>query len=400
MLLRFSGLRRLRLGLGSWQSSYLPVDGANSVRYRIEPNKTQVIALSEMLSDFCELYNCALEHRIAAYRKGVSICCNDQIKALPVIRRDLPHQGRWSSTAQQQVLRKLDKSFKAFFQRIRSGEKAGFPRFRASARYHAADFRISDGMRLLKSGKLAFLGIPGEIKVRWHRSLPSKPRSAIISRSGSKWHIIFHVEVACENRAGSKSIALDMGLTTLAALSNGDLIARNAVTARHARALRVKQRALARCKRGSARRRKAREAVTKLHTRIGNQRRDYLHKVSAVLVARYGAIAIEKLNVKGLASGFLAKSVNDASWGQLISMLRYKAEKAGVMLIEVDPRGTSQTCPQCGAVAKKTLAIRMHRCDCGCTLDRDVAAAKVIHSKAFGLPPEVGGGSLSQRVSA
>lgn len=98
-----------------------------SYRYRIYPNKTQGALLSEMLADFCGLYNCALEHRIKAYEKGVSIRCNDQITSLPTIRKDLPHMGRWSCTAQQQVLRKLDKTFKAFFSRCKRGQTPGFP---------------------------------------------------------------------------------------------------------------------------------------------------------------------------------------------------------------------------------------------------------------------------------
>jgi putative transposase len=371
-----------------------------SYRYRIEPTKAQAIALSDMLGDFCQLYNAALEHRITAYKRGVSIKCNDQIVTLPEIRRDLPHQGRWSATAQQQVLRKLDKSYKAFFGRVKRGATAGFPRFRARDRYHAADFRVGDGMTIRKSRKLGFVGVPGEIKVRWHRELPSKPASAILSRNGGKWYIIFHVEVATVNRAGPDSVGIDVGLTTLAALSAGEPVKRSGITKRNARNLRIKQRALSRCKRGSKGRRKAKAAVTKLQAHIGGARRDYLHKVSSDLVARFGRIAIEKLNVKGLAGGMLAKSVHDASWGSLIAMLRYKAEKAGVELIEVNPRGTSQTCPECQAVAKKTLATRVHRCSCGCTMDRDVAAATVIHQRAFGSAPGVGVGSLGWPVAA
>ena len=90
-------------------------------------------------------------------------------------------------------------------------------------------------------------------------------------------------------------------------------------------------------------------------------------------------IAVEKLNIKGLAGGMLAKEVHDVSWGRLVQMLRYKAARAGGELIEVDPRYTSQTCPECGIIKKKELSERVHRCrPCGCVLDRDVAAARVI----------------------
>ena len=91
--------------------------------------------------------------------------------------------------------------------------------------------------------------------------------------------------------------------------------------------------------------------------------------------------------MQGLARTMLAKAIHNAAWGQLISMLDYKAAKAGGQVIKIDPRGTSQTCPECGTIKPKTLAERMHRCACGCTLDRDVAAAQVVHLRAFGFGP-------------
>jgi putative transposase len=371
-----------------------------SYRYRLYPNRAQDAALGDMLGDFCELYNCALDHRISAYAKGVVIRYNEQAAALPRIRRELPHQGRWSATAQQQVLRRLDKSYAAFFGRMKRGAKAGFPRFRARARYHAANFRVGDGMTLRKSGKLGFVGVPGEVKVKWHRALPSVPKSAILSRNAGKWFIILHVDVAPVERASLDSVGIDMGLTSLVAFSTGETVARPNITKRNARKLRLVQRTLARCKRRSKSRRKRKAAVAKLQAHISNARRDNLHKLSAGIVARFGRIAVEDLNIKGLAAGMLAKPVSDAAWSMLTNMLAYKAERAGCKLVKVDPRGTSQTCPECGAVAKKTLAERMHSCACGCTLDRDVAAAIMVHHRAFGLPHGACGGASSQRVAA
>ena len=371
-----------------------------SYKYRIEPNRTQAALLSEMLGDFCQLYNAALEHRILAYQKGVSIRCNDQINSLPVIRRDLPHQGQWSAAAQQQVMRKLDRSFKAFFARIKRGEKPGFPRFRARDRYHAADFRVGDGLTIRKSGKLGFVGVPGEIKVRWHRELLSKPKSAIISRNAGKWYIVFHVEVTEVERASPDSVGIDFGLTSLVALSTGETEPRPNWTKHSARELRKRQRAIARCKRGSNVCRKRVAVAAKFQARVAAKRRDMCHKLSRDLVNRFGRIAIEDLNIKGLVRGMLAKHVHDAAWAQIAQMLDYKAASAGVEIVRVDPRGTSQTCPECGTVAVKTLAEREHRCECGCVLDRDVAAAMVVHFRAFGFWPGTGLESLSESVAA
>ena len=147
-------------------------------------------------------------------------------------------------------------------------------------------------------------------------------------------------------------------------------------------------------------RRKRVAAAAKFQAHVAAKRRDFCHKLTRGLVDRFGRIAIENLNIKGLARGMHAKHVHDAAWAQIAAMLRYKAEKAGGVCVEVDPRGTSQTCPECGIIAAKTLATREHRCECGCFLDRDVAAAKIVHLRAFGFAPGAGDGSLSERVAA
>lgn len=153
----------------------------------------------------------------------------------------------------------------------------------------------------------------------------------------------------------------------------------------------------ARCRKGSNRRRKIRARLAVAHDAVRRQRETHLHQVSAGLVRRFGQIAIEKLNVKGLAKSILARDVNDASWGRLISMLRYKAERAGSVLIEVDPRGTSQTCPDCGQIKAKELSERVHKCDCGCVMDRDVAAAKIIEMRAVRGPLDANVGGYVMR---
>lgn len=372
-----------------------------SYKYRVYPNRTQAAALGEMLADFCQLYNAALEQRIAAYqRRGISLRYKNQAAELKAARAAHEGLARWSYSAEQQVLRKLEKTFAAFFGRIQRGAKPGFPRFRARNRYHAADFRVGDGLTLRKSGRIGIVGVSGEVKVRWHRSLPNEPKSAILTRQCGKWYVVCHVEVEPQEHAGPDSVGIDFGLTSLVALSNGETVARPGWTKRAAKGLRRRQRAVARCKRGSNVRRKRVAAAAKFQRHVAVKRRDFCHKITRDLVNRYGRIAVENLNIKGLAAGRLAKPVHDAAWAQLTAMLRYKAASASCEFVEVDPRGTSQTCPECGTIKPKTLATREHSCDCGCVLDRDVAAAMVVHFRAFGFWPGAGLGTPSERVAA
>ena len=118
------------------------------------------------------------------------------------------------------------------------------------------EFRVGDGLTIRKNGRLGFVGVPGDIKVRWHRKLPSKPSSAILTRQAGKWSIVFHVAVDVVERAGPDSVGIDFGLTSLIALSNGETEKRPNWTKRAAKELRRRQRAVARCKRGSNTRKK------------------------------------------------------------------------------------------------------------------------------------------------
>ena len=165
-----------------------------SYKYRIYPNKKQSAALGAMLADFCMLYNACLEQRITAYERcKISLRYKDQAAELKAVRIAEPDLARWSFSAEQQVLRKLAKTFAAFFGRLKRGAQAGFPRFRSRHRYHAADFRVGDGLTLRKSGKIGFVGVPGEIKrsrrragqrrIRWHRRGTDDARCALDRRN-------------------------------------------------------------------------------------------------------------------------------------------------------------------------------------------------------------------------
>jgi putative transposase len=375
-----------------------------SYRFRLFTTSAQEAALTEMLGAFADLYNAGLQQRIEAYqRRGVSLRYGNQAAELKAVRAADERLAGYSFSAEQQVLRRLDKAFSAFFGRIKRGAKPGFPRFRAKARFDSAELRVGDGLTIRKSRKIGIVGIPGEIKVRWHREFPAgaKLGAVVISRKTGKWFACFQIELpdAEPMKRPFAPIGIDLGLTSLVALSTGETVPTPQCTKNAAKALRKAQRAVARKKRHSRRQRKAKLRVARLHARVANQRRDFSHKLSRSLVNRFSHIAMENLNIKGLAAGMLAKSVHNAAWNQLVQMISYKAACAGGTVKLVDPRGTSQTCPECGTIKRKTLAIREHRCDCGCILDRDVAAARIVLMRA-NFPDGTSGQAPSQRIAA
>lgn len=367
-------------------------------KFRIRPSKTQAEAMNDMLGDFCALYNACLEQRIDAYRRrGISLRYLNQAAELKAVREAGLGLERWSFAATQQVLRRLDKTFNAFFKR-----GAGFPRFRSRARFESVDMRVGDGLTMRKSGRLGIIGVPGEIKVRWHRDLPAGARlaHAILSRKAGKWFVCLQAEFEADAvESAGPPVGIDLGLNSLIATSDGEAITAPRFARKAAASIKRHQRALARCRRGSNRRGKAKARLATVVARVTNQRRDFAHKLSRSLVERYGLIAFEELNLTGLKRGMLARSVHDAAWSQLVQFTTYKAEGAGRSVVLVDPRGTSQTCPECGTIKPKRLSERVHRCECGCVLDRDVAAAKVVLQRAIS-GPGAGLRTPSQRIAA
>lgn len=350
-----------------------------SYKYRLLPTRAQHRALERILEDQRQLYNAALQERIDCYRKTrKGLTYIDQCKSVVQWRSEDLCAAGIPANLQRWTLKRIDDAYKAFFRRLKAHNgKVGFPRFRGKGRFNSFGFAEFSGIRF-DGRRIRFNGLSGGLRVHVHRGLPEgKPLSCTFTRDGKDWSACFQMRVPCaEKRQPVRSIGIDVGLTSLATLSDGTAIPNPRHAKRAERELRRRQRALARCKRGSNRRKKVRAQAARLHRKVADTRATHLHQVSADLISRFDLIAVEKLNVKGLAGSMLARSVHDASWGRFRQMLAYKAEWAGCELIEVDPRNTSQACSGCGVIVPKTLAHRRHYCPhCGTDLDRDHNAA-------------------------
>jgi putative transposase len=346
-------------------------------RYRLLPLKSQHRALEQLCAEQRELYNAALEERIDCYRKtGKTRTYIDQCKELTQCRRGLPSMHELPVNLQRWTLKRLDDAFQGFFRRLKArSAKAGFPRFRGKARWEAFGFAEFSGIRF-DGKRLRFAGMPGGLKLHLHRPLPDDAdiRSCVFRRDGRGWHVCLQIAVTtAEKRSVASAVGVDLGLNVFAYCSDNVIIPNPRVALRAEKELRRRQRALARCKRGSNRRDKVRARVARLHRKIAHTRNTWLHQQSSALVKRADLIAVEDLKVSNMVRHpSLARSISDASWSQFVSMLDYKAEKAGSYLIRVDPRNTSQKCSGCGERAPKSLAVRTHACaSCGLVIDRD-----------------------------
>jgi putative transposase len=242
----------------------------------------------------------------------------------------------------------------------------------------------------------------GNIKVKLHRPVFGKIKTVTVRRQNEHWYVCLSCEATQHILPESNgAVGIDVGLSSFATLAEGQRhedgsfklfpdsaeIENPRLYAKAQKKLRRAQRRVARRKKRSHRWRKAVSLLRKIHQYIFNQRLDHQHKLARMLVNQYGFIAVEDLNVKGLAGGMLSKQVHDASWASFIAKLAYKAEEAGRQLVKVDPRGTSQRCP-CGAKVPKKLSDREHVCTaCGLITTRDHASAAEILRLGLSLQP-------------
>jgi putative transposase len=345
-------------------------------KYRLYPTAAQIVALDGQLAEACRLYNAALQERRDAWRiarKSLGYC--DQANQLKEIRAN-GDLALANYSCCQDVLRRVEKAFNAFFGRIRKGQKPGYPRFRPVRRYDSITFpSYGDGCKMLDNGKLRLQGV-GAVKAKRHRPIEGNIKTVTVKREAGKWYAVVSVE--CEAKPLpplTEATGVDVGLSAFATLADGTEIENPRYYKEAQASLRRAQRKVARRKRGGNNRKKAVRELQRVHAHVRNQRADFAHKVARTLVVMFGLIVIEKLNVKGLAAGMLAKSVNDAGWTAFTTKLMYKAAEAGRALVQVDPRGTSQRCV-CGAPNPKTLSQRWHQCEsCGLSVPRDHASA-------------------------
>jgi putative transposase len=296
----------------------------------------------------------------------------------------------------QDVLKRVQKAFDGFFRRLHTKVKAGYPRFAGHNRYDS--FTYPQGGWSLRNHKLTLSKI-GTIKLKLHREVIGKVKTCTIKREGSHWYVCFSVESEITPPAHTgEAIGIDVGLENFANFSNGEQVTNPRYFRKAEKHLAKVQKRLAKEPKTSPKRKKLRKRVSNAFRRVKNQRQNFLHQTSARLVKLFSLIVVEKLQVSNLskrpkpvqaengaylpngasAKSGLNKSIADAGWSIFTNQLAYKVAYTGSRLVKVDPKHTSQICPQCGAVAAKSLYIRWHSCPCGCEMHRDIAAAKVI----------------------
>lgn len=371
-----------------------------SFKFLLRPTARQEIALVAMLDDHRAMYNAALQERRDAYQMcGVSIRYGDQSVQLKDIRRADPDgQGRWSFNSQQTTLRRLNLAFEAFFRRVRAGQAPGFPRFKSAGGFDTVEWPTDgNGCRwdsVTDQHRVYLQGV-GHVRVHQHRSPLGRLKTISVKREGRRWYVV----LCCDDvpaeplPATGRAVGIDLGIASFLTTSDGEQVANPRHLRMAAEKLTAAQQALSRCKRGSNRRRKVRARVAAVHSKVRRQRIDHAHKTANQLVRYHDVICHEALRISNMsrsARGTLAepgsqvaqkaglnRSILDAGWGVFLSILTSKAEQAGRVLIAVDPRNTSRTCPNCGhcAAGNRVTQAEFRCVRCGLESHADLVGA-------------------------
>lgn len=360
-----------------------------SFKYRLYPTRKQEQVLINTINTIntCRhTYNDALEQRKAFYKETQkTLTYNQQANALK--DQKSIYQEQVHSQVLQNVLKRLDKSYKRFFDRCKQGAKrVGFPRFKSFNRYHSFTYPQS-GFRITSNNKRVELSKIGSLKMVYSRPIEGDIKTCQVVRDVDHWYVIFACDIEQEpiihSNPGSV-VGIDVGIKSLCTLSTGDIIENPKFLKKTEHFLNRAQRTLSRKpSKTSNRREKQRIKVARLHRKVRFQRDDYLHKISHWLASSFETIVFEDLTVSNMVKNHkLAKSISDCSWNKLVQYTTYKAESAGGMVKLVNPRNTSQLCSCCGAFVSKDLSVRTHSCSyCGHVEDRDLNASKNILNK-------------------
>jgi putative transposase len=351
------------------------------------------------------LYNWNLSERIVSYQnEKKSNSCYQQQSNLPKLKEERPWYKSVYSQVLQDVLKRLDRAMQNFFRRVKSNETPGFPHFKKRGSWDSIVYPQYNKKPLQNQLEIPKLGL---LKIVYHRQIPAeaKIKTLTVKKDGTKWFVCFSVEIIDFSKElklnKSKVVGIDLGLIDFLYASDGFHISAPRFFRKSQAKLARLQRKWSKIPKYSPRWYKLLHAIQKVYFKIRCQRQDFLHKLAVNLLEKYDVIVHEDLQIKNMsrrpkpkqdetgtylpngasAKSGLNKSILDASWYQFLLILKYKAEVLGKLVIGVPPHYTSQRCPDCGTIVKKSLSVRTHVCpECGLVENRDLAASRNILS--------------------
>ncbi|MBD2502680.1 RNA-guided endonuclease InsQ/TnpB family protein [Anabaena azotica] len=369
-----------------------------SYQYKIKPNREQAEKIDKTLEMLCCQYNYLLAQRFDWYEQNRCpvdrcplICHLPELKEQPnyynqkaslvQLKVGRPWYKEIHSQVLQEVPKKVELAFDRWLKGDVNGKKSGKPRFKGKEQYKTFTYTQFKQHHFVNN-KITLSKI-GEVKVIVHRPIPDgfDIKTVSVTKKADGYYVTLSLDdktvpTVKPDFHPDNIVGIDVGLIDFYVASDGARIAAPKYLRKAERKLKSAQRRVSRRKKGSNRRRKAIQKLGKQHKKVADTRRDFHWKTAKSLLDKYDVVAVEKLNIKGLAKTRLAKSINDAGWRQFVNILSIKAENAGLKVISVNPNGTSQECSRCGHKVKKPLSQRIHNCSvCHTIICRDLNAA-------------------------
>jgi putative transposase len=332
--------------------------------FRLYPTKEQAARLTQFVGAARYVYNLCLEQR-ETWGQRHKLNSVTQCREVTQLRAETQWLGEAPAAALQQAVLDLDKAFSAFF-----AKRAGYPQYRRKGQNDSYRMGHPDGIHVRRHGRSSgAIKLPkiGWVRLRGWRELPGDLRSITVTLRAGVWS----VSVLCQRETVIApsllpAVGIDLGVAVFAAMSTGEHIAPANHGKRALVVLKRAQRAVARKKKGSANRRKAVAKVSRLHARVRNARKDFLHKASKTIAQNHGTVVVEDLRIRAMtasASGTveqpgrnvrqkagLNRSILDQGWGEFRQMLDYKLAERGGRLVTVPAAYSSQTCAECGVI--------------------------------------------------
>lgn len=354
-------------------------------KFRLSPKGGTKVRLQDTLKTCCYVYNQILEKRNNFYKETKkSLTCFDCNKLIGGLELKYPVY----SQVLQNVSARVDSAYQGFFRRLKDKTSApGFPRFKSFDRYDSFTFpQGPQGGFKLKENKLHLSKI-GDIRINLYRKIEGDIKTLTIKREGNAWYAVFScvVEIKPEVKRWKRAVGIDVGCIDFATLSDGNTVVNPHFLKQSQEELSEIQSKYSKLKnksRDDKRKSRVKRKLVKLHCKIKNQRKDFLHKLSKKYVTEYSHVCVEDIKPSQMLNDnwrSLNKSILDSGWTIFKQMLHNKAVEAGCVVVNVNPAYTSQTCSGCGSIKKKKLSERQHKCNvCGLNIGRDLNASRNI----------------------
>ena len=360
--------------------------------FRIYPNRAQQVLLDKTFGCTRLVYNHYLDRKKQLWQEHHQrMSYSDCAKDLTRLKKEKPFLREVDSIALQQSLRHLDDAFTNFFRR----EKAGYPKFKSkhSSRRSYSTVCVNGNIRL-EDRKIRLPKL-GAVKIKQHRQIPEDwiLKSATVKQKPSGRYfvsILFEYENQVPEKEVKKTAGLDFSMPKLFVSSDGYSCEYPRFYRKAEERLARQQRKLSKMKKGASNYHKQKLVVARLHEKVADQRKDFLHKESLKLARMYDSISIEDLDMQAMSGALhFGKSVHDNGWGMFTRMLEYKLQERGGQLVRIDKwYPSSQICSACGCIHPqvKDLKVRKWLCD-GCLAyhDRDINAAVNIREEGMRL---------------